>query len=323
MEVLNAGNPMRRGPVAPWLASVPDTIATMPSGTSLTIAALTIFGLGTRSASLFLLTMIPISHVADVTDSRLYWMLLLAIFVLLGPGPLSLDRLLDQALGGVGRVMLRQDPDLPHVVVVGGGFGGIAAARALKSAPCRVTLVDQRNYHLFQPLLYQVATAGLSPADIATPIRSMFRNQSNVAVMFAAVTGVSSGSRELMLERDRLSYDYLVLATGSQHSYFGRDEWAKLAPGLKRIEDATGIRGRLLTAFEQAENTLNLAERSAWLTFVVVGGGPTGVELAGAIAELALHGLERDFRAIDPADASVILVQSAPRLLPTFPESTT
>jgi NADH dehydrogenase/putative oxidoreductase len=321
LEVFSGGNPMRRGPVAPWLASVPDTIATMSPGTSLTIAALMIFGLGTRFASLFLFTMIPISHVAAATDSRLYWMLLLAILVLLGPGPLSLDRLLDQALGVVGRVMLRRDPDLPHVVVVGGGFGGIAAARALKGAPCRVTIVDQRNYHLFQPLLYQVATAGLSPADIATPIRSMFRSQSNVAVMFAAVTGVSSGSRELVLDRGRLPYDYLVLATGSQHSYFGRDEWARLAPGLKRIEDATEIRGRLLIAFERAEDALDPAERSAWLTFVVVGGGPTGVELAGAIAELALHGLEREFRSIDPADARVILVQSAPRLLPTFPES--
>jgi NADH dehydrogenase/putative oxidoreductase len=284
------------------------------------IAALLIAGLGTRFASLFLLAMIPISHVA-ATDSRLYWMLLLALLVLLGPGPLSLDRLLDQAFRVVGRAMLRPDPDLPHVVIVGGGFGGIAAARALNGAQCRVTLVDQRNYHLFQPLLYQVATAGLSPADIATPIRSMFRSQPNIAVTFAEVTGVAPGTRELMMDRGRLQYDYLVLATGSQHSYFGRDEWATVAPGLKRIEDATEIRGRLLIAFERAEDALDPAERAAWLTFVVVGGGPTGVELAGAIGELARHGLEREFRSIDPADARVILVQSAPRLLPTFPQS--
>lgn len=321
LAAFGGSNPMGREAVAPWLASVPETIATTSPGLSLAIAALLIVGLCTRLTSFLLLAMIPISHVAAAADSRLYWMLLLAILVLRGPGPLSLDRLLAEALHAVGDRMARPQPNLPHVVIVGGGFGGIAAARALNGAPCRVTLVDRRNYHLFQPLLYQVATAGLSPADIATPIRKMFRGQPNIAIMLAEVTGLDPGARDLTLDRGRLHYDYLVLATGSQHSYFGKDEWASVAPGLKRIEDATDIRGRLLIAFERAENALDPAERAAWLTFVVVGGGPTGVELAGAIAELALHGLEREFRSIDPAAARVILVQSAPRLLPTFPES--
>ena len=312
---------MRGGALAPWLASIPDAVPMASPGLALLIAALLLSGLGTRFAALFLLAMIPFGHVATPTDSRSYWILLLGLFASRGPGPLSLDALLVRTLGAVGRVMLRQSPDLPHVVVVGGGFGGIAAARALNGAPCRVTLVDRCNYHLFQPLLYQVATAGLSPADIATPIRGMFRSQSNVAVMLAEVTGIDPDARHLILDRGRLRYDYLVLATGSHHSYFGKDEWASVAPGLKRIEDATTIRARLLIAFERAESALAPAERAAWLTFVVVGGGPTGVELAGAIAELARHGLEREFRSIDPAAARVILVQSAPRLLPTFPES--
>ena len=182
-----------------------------------------------------------------------------------------------------------------------------------------MTLVDRRNYHLFQPLLYQVATAALSPADIATPIRSLFRLQPNVRVLLSEVVGVRPATREVMIGRSSLSYDYLVVATGAQHSYFGKDDWAAYAPGLKTLEDATEIRRRLLTAFERAEGADDPAERAAWMTFVIVGGGPTGVELAGAIAELARHGLDKEFRVIDPAAATVVLVQSAPRLLPTFP----
>ncbi len=181
-----------------------------------------------------------------------------------------------------------------------------------------MTLIDQRNHYIFQPLLYQVATAALSPADIAIPIRRMMRGQGNVRVRLGEVTGVDTAARRVLLGKDRIPYDYLVLATGARHSYFGREDWAPYAPGLKNIEDATAMRSRLLRAFEQAETAETLAERVAWLTFVVVGGGPTGVELAGALAELAQTGLDQEFHAIDPATARVILVQSAPRVLPTF-----
>ena len=252
-------------------------------------------------------------------DERLYWALALGILILRGPGPFSLDGRVEEVFRRATHRQAPTDQSLPHVVVVGGGFGGVAAARGLAGAACRVTLVDRRNYHLFQPLLYQVATAGLSPADIATPIRSLFRLQSNVRVLLGEVVGVRLASREVMIGRSSLSYDYLVVATGAQHSYFGKDDWAPYAPGLKTIEDATEIRRRLLTAFERAEGADDPAERAAWMTFVIVGGGPTGVELAGAIAELARHGLDKEFRAIDPAAATVVLVQSAARLLPTFP----
>ena len=252
-------------------------------------------------------------------DERLYWALALGILILRGPGPFSLDRLVEEAFRLTARREAPKGELLPHVVVVGGGFGGIAAARGLPGVACRVTLVDRRNYHLFQPLLYQVATAGLSPADIATPIRSLFRLQPNVRVLLGEVVGVRPETHEVMVGRSSLAYDYLVVATGAQHSYFGKDDWAAYAPGLKTLEDATEIRRRLLTAFERAEGAEDPAERAAWMTFVIVGGGPTGVELAGAIAELARHGLDKEFRAIDPAAATVVLVQSAPRLLPTFP----
>jgi NADH dehydrogenase FAD-containing subunit len=210
---------------------------------------------------------------------------------------------------------------MPRVVIVGGGFGGVAAAKALRIARCRVTLIDRRNYFLFQPLLYQVATAGLSPADIAGPIRGLFRDQPNVRVLLADVTDVDTATREVIMRDARVPYDYLVVATGARHSYFGHDEWAPFAPGLKQVEDATGIRSRLLFAFEQAENAESAEVQREMLTFVIVGGGPTGVELAGAIAELARHGLAREFRAVDPSIARVILMQAGPRILPTFPES--
>jgi NADH dehydrogenase FAD-containing subunit len=207
------------------------------------------------------------------------------------------------------------------VVVVGAGFAGLTAVKALSKAPCRVTLIDRRNYHLFQPLLYQVATAALSPADIATPIRSILRRQRNASVLMARVDGIDRANRKVMVGARSLDYDYLVVATGARHAYFGRDDWEKTAPGLKKIDDATHIRRRLLLAFEQAETSADHAERQSLLTFVIVGGGPTGVEMAGAIAEIARHALVDDFRAIDPKQARVILVEAGPRLLPAFPES--
>ncbi|SDE35679.1 NAD(P)/FAD-dependent oxidoreductase [Belnapia rosea] len=208
-----------------------------------------------------------------------------------------------------------------RVVILGAGFGGLEAARALARAPAEVTLIDRHNHHLFQPLLYQVATAALSPGDIAWPVRTIFRNQRNVQVMMAEVTGIDTTTREVLAGDElRIPYDALVLATGATHSYFGRDDWAPVAPGLKAIEDATDIRRRLLLAFERAELTENEAERRRLLTFVVIGGGPTGVELAGAMAELARHAMPQEFRRIDPATARVVLIEAGPRVLATFPE---
>jgi NADH dehydrogenase FAD-containing subunit len=215
----------------------------------------------------------------------------------------------------------RSESALPHVVVLGAGFAGLTAVKVLAGVPCRITLVDRRNYHLFQPLLYQVATAALSPADIATPIRSILRRQSNVSVLMARVDGIDRANRKVMFGGKSVAYDYLIVATGARHAYFGHDDWEDIAPGLKKIEDATQIRHRLLLAFEHAESTEDPVERRALLTFIVIGGGPTGVEMAGAIAELARHALVDDFRAIDPAQARVILVEAGPRLLPAFPES--
>jgi NADH dehydrogenase len=209
----------------------------------------------------------------------------------------------------------------PRVVIVGAGFGGLAAARALARSPVDITIVDRRNYHLFQPLLYQVATAALSPADIAWPIRSIMSGQRNVQVQMGRVTGVDAARREVVVDDRRVAYDYLILATGARHSYFGRDEWEETAPGLKKIADATSIRERVLWAFERAELAQDTAERRRQLTFAVIGGGPTGVEMAGAIAELARHALAADFRHIDPKDARVVLIEGSPRILAAFPES--
>jgi NADH dehydrogenase len=210
----------------------------------------------------------------------------------------------------------------PHVIVVGGGFGGLAAARGLADADVRVTLVDRRNHHLFQPLLYQVATAGLNPSDIAHPIRSILADQVNVTVLLAEVVGVDAKERSVTFDDgSRMEFDYLVVASGTRHSYFGNDRWETHAPGLKTIEDALEIRRRVLLAFERAERTDDPLERQANLTFVVVGGGPTGVETAGAIAEIAFQTLTREFRSIDPASAKVILLEGAERVLGTYPES--
>jgi NADH dehydrogenase len=208
-----------------------------------------------------------------------------------------------------------------RVVIVGAGFGGLEAARAMARAPVEITLVDRQNHHLFQPLLYQVATAALSPGDIAWPIRTIFRHQRNLKVVMAEVTGIDAAARHLHAGDDlAIPYDALVLATGATHSYFGRDEWAPIAPGLKTIEDATDIRRRLLLAFERAEVTEDAAERRRLLTFVVIGAGPTGVEIAGAMVELARHAMRREFHRIDPAAARVVLIEAGPRVLPTFPE---
>jgi NADH dehydrogenase/putative oxidoreductase len=250
-------------------------------------------------------------------DGYLWLAVLLLLIATRGPGPLALDQLMSRCMPSPSG----KTAELPHVVIVGAGFGGIAATQGLRGVACRVTLIDRHNYHLFQPLLYQVATAGLSPADIATPIRSLFRDQPNVQVLFGEVDGVDHVARTVSMGESTISYDYLVLATGARNSYFGRDEWAEFAPVLKRIEDATAIRRRLLLAFELAENSTNVEERAALLTFVVVGGGPTGVELAGAIAELTNLGMTNEFRTIDPTAARVLLVEAAPRILAQFDES--
>jgi len=206
----------------------------------------------------------------------------------------------------------------PRVVIVGGGFGGLSAAKGLADSPFDITLIDRNNHHLFQPLLYQVATAGLSPADIASPIRSILSGQHNIKIVLAEVSGVDIARKELIAEGRRVGYDYLVLATGARHAYFGHDDWAIFAPGLKTIDDATYLRRRILLAFERAENEIDVDEQRRLMTFVVVGGGPTGVEMAGAIAELAKRALVSDFRSIDPLCARIILVEAAQRLLKPF-----
>jgi len=210
--------------------------------------------------------------------------------------------------------------DPPRVVIVGAGFGGLEAAKRLAGQPVDVTVVDQRNHHLFQPLLYQVATAALSPADIAAPIRSILARAANVRVLLDSVCAVTPSSRTVELESGRsLSYDWLILATGARHSYFGREDWAAHAPGIKTIEDATAVRRRVLLALERAETEEHGKVRDALLTFVVIGGGPTGVEMAGAIAELARQSVSRDFRSITPHCSRVILVEAGSRLLSSFP----
>jgi len=206
----------------------------------------------------------------------------------------------------------------PRVVVVGAGFGGLFAAKSLAGAAVDVIVVDRHNYHLFQPLLYQVAVAGLPPSDIAWPIRSILSRQRNATVLLGEVVGVDRETQRLRLAESVIEYDYLVLATGARHSYFGHDDWREHAPGLKSIDDATLIRRRILTAFERAESASDPRERERLLRFVIVGAGPTGVELAGTIAELARHTLVRDFRNIDPRDARVVLVEGGARVLPAF-----
>ncbi|MBD8874209.1 NAD(P)/FAD-dependent oxidoreductase [Rhodanobacter sp. DHB23] len=210
-------------------------------------------------------------------------------------------------------------PDaLPHIVILGGGFGGLTATQALARTPARITLVDRHNHHLFQPLLYQVATAGLSAPSIAAPLRQILRHQRNVTVLMNEVTGIDLAQRHVQLTRERLDYDWLVVATGAAHAYFGHDDWAADAPGLKSLDDALAIRRRVLTAFERAEEEDDPARRQAWLNFVVVGGGATGVELAGTLAEIARHTLAGEFRRAQPGAANILLVEAGPRVLAAF-----
>jgi NADH dehydrogenase len=216
--------------------------------------------------------------------------------------------------------MARPRAVIPRVVILGAGFGGLSAAKALRNAPCDIAVIDRRNYHLFQPLLYQVATAALSPAEIASPIRSILSRQKNAQVLMARVAGIDAAGKRVLLQDGREEpFDYLIVATGARHAYFGHDDWERSAPGLKTIEDATDIRRRILLAFERAEAAVDPEARKALLTFVVIGGGATGVEMAGAIAEVAHWALADEFRVIDPSQARVVLVEAGPRLLPAFP----
>lgn len=208
----------------------------------------------------------------------------------------------------------------PRVVIVGGGFGGLNAASTLAKAPVRLTLIDQKNYHTFQPLLYQVATAGLSPGEIAAPLRSILRSHDNVEVLMAEVIGFDLTRRTVKMRDTEIPYDYLIVAAGARHSYFGHDEWEPFAPGLKTVEDAIEIRRRVLLAFELAERETFAGEAALPLNFVIVGGGPTGVELAGTLTEICHHALTHEFRSIDPARAHILLIEGGPRVLPTYPE---
>ena len=208
----------------------------------------------------------------------------------------------------------------PRVVIVGAGFGGLNAARALANARVQITIVDRKNFHTFQPLLYQVATAGLSPGEIAAPVRSIFRRYKNVEVLMAEVTGFDLDRRTVVTSEAEIAYDYLIVAAGVRHAYFGHDDWELFAPGLKTIEDALEIRRRVLLAFELAERQAATGESASPLNFVVVGGGPTGVELAGTLAEICRHALAHDFRSIDPARAHILLIEGGPRVLPSYPE---
>jgi len=216
----------------------------------------------------------------------------------------------------------RQGVAKPHrVVIVGGGFGGLAAAQALKGADVEITLIDRNNYHLFQPLLYQVATGGLSPGDIASPLRAILRRQKNAHVFLGEVTRVDPAHNCVTMDGRILPYETLIVATGVRHSYFGHDSWEEQAPGLKTIADAIEMRRRVFSAFEKAELSQDSEDRRTWLTFVVVGGGATGVELAGALAEIARHTLRQDFRNIDPTHARIVMVEGSDRILPAFPAS--
>jgi len=209
----------------------------------------------------------------------------------------------------------------PRILVIGGGFAGLTAVRELARASAEILLVDRHNHHTFQPLLYQVATAGLAAPSISAPLRHILRNQRNVTVLLGQVQSIDMSARQVSIDDRQHPYDYLILATGSAHAYFGHDEWAPYAPGLKTLEDALHIRGRILTAFERAEGCDDSGEQTAWLTFIIVGAGATGVELAGTLAEIARHTLKREFRRIDPAAARILLVEAGPRVLPSFPAS--
>jgi len=317
--------PLLAGTASPsWLPA--ESAPRFPLVIATGAAAALALGLGTRYVAVLLILGTSVLGVMEESMfADLYWIALLGLLAVQGAGRWSVD--------SVGNDFFRKRyPELdgkpsfsleglPRVVIVGAGFGGLSCAAALSRARVAVTLIDRVNYHLFQPLLYQVATASLSPGDVAAPVRPLFRQAFNTDVVYGNVTGVDTAGQAVLLGERRIPYDYLVLGTGATHGYFGRNEWSAHAPGLKRIEDATEIRRRLLTAFEKAEATQDADERRALLTFLIVGAGPTGVELAGAIAELARFGMEKEFRRFDPATTRVLLVQSGPRVLPTFPES--
>lgn len=314
-----------------WDAVLPvNTFAIVPPGLALVAGGLAMIG-AAMPLQLGILVVSMLGYAAgnlmqglEVTGIDPLALLVCALPLLFGSGGQSVDDWLE---GWLQRHVLyeRDEYEVPetwqHVVVVGAGFGGLAATARLARLPVRVTLIDRQNYHLFQPLLYQTATASLSPSDIALSIRSLFRRDRNVTVLLGEVTGIDKAHRCVIMGERRIGYDRLVLATGARHSYFGRDDWAPWAPGLKRVEDGVRIRGRVLRAFEQAEASLCPEERQKMLTFVVVGGGPTGVELAGAIAEMAAFGLAGEFRAIDPRTAQVVLLHAGGRVLPSFPEA--
>jgi NADH dehydrogenase len=233
--------------------------------------------------------------------------------------PMVIARRLAAINGGKARAAHAASP--PRVVIVGAGFGGLTAAQALGRAPVEVTLIDRQNHHLFQPLLYQVATASLSPADIAVPIRSILRGQHNLKTLLGEVTGIDKEGHCVVVGDRRIQYDLLVIATGAAHAYFGHEEWAAFAPGLKSLEQALSLRRRILLAFEKAETSDDPVERRRLGNFVIIGGGPTGVELSGAVAELAKNALAKDFRNIDPQHARILLIEAGPRLLTAFPEN--
>jgi NADH dehydrogenase/putative oxidoreductase len=301
-----------------------DLAARIPIATGW-IGVLLLLGLATRYLGALLIAVVFTSAMMDPrgTDT-VYLLVLFALLIFHSGGRFSLDAAVRAFVNRRLPPMMR-DPrvleGLPRVVIVGAGFAGVSCAAVLRRTAVSVTLIDRVNYHLFQPLLYQVATAALSPGDIATPVRQVFRDAYRVRVLLGTVTGIDARARLVTTRENAIPYDYLVVATGATHSYFGKDAWAPHAPGLKCVEDALEIRRRILTAFERAEAANDASERAALLTFLIVGGGPTGVELAGAIAELARFGMAKEFRTFDPADSRVILVQSAPRLLPAFPES--
>ena len=299
-------------------AMLPATASAMlPGPLALSAAALLGLGLGTPFVAAGLLVAgTSIAMAGTGQAMTVYAPLLLVLLGVCGAGRYSLDSLI---AARVHRSASLAD-DAPHIVIVGAGFGGMACAAGLRQEQARVTLIDRHNYHLFQPLLYQVATGGLSPADIATPVRGVFRDHPRLRVLCGAVSGVDVASRCITVDGRKLPYDVLVLATGASHGYFGHEEWAATAPGLKSVEDATSIRSRIFAAFEQAEATDDRVVRDTLLTFLVCGAGPTGVELAGAIAELARHGMEKEFRNFDPASARIVLVQAGPRILPQFAE---
>src|SRR5260221_7834926 len=310
--------------LAAWLPV--EVAVRRPGSVALAVGFLLLLGLGTRYVGV---AIIPVLFADALMDARatdtMYLLMIFSILIVYGGGMISSDRLIAILLTKrFPRLDVRDAralDGLPRVVIVGAGFGGISCAAALRRVSVAVTVIDQTNFHLFQPLLYQVATAALSPGDIAAPVRSLFRNDFGIRVLLGLVTGVDTQRQIVRFNEQEIPYDYLVLATGATHSYFGKEGWAPYAPGLKRVEDAIEIRRRILTAFEQAEATGDADSRASLLTFLIVGGGPTGVELAGAIAELARFGMDKEFRMFDPADARVILVQSAPRLLPAFPEA--